>query len=63
MLLEHKAAASAIEEARGQARVRVQLRQVRDWVVDYSEPGAVWIISDWAWYRCVILMPGLHGRL
>ena len=54
MLLEHRAAASAIEEARGQARVRVQLRQVRDWVVDYFEPGAVWIISDWAWYRCVI---------
>ena len=63
VLLEHKASAAGIEEAREQARVRVQLHHVRDWVIDYSEPGAVWIISDWAWYRCVILMPDLHGEL
>ena len=60
VLLEHRAAASAIEEAREQARVRVQIRHVRDWVVDYSEPGAVWVISDWAWYRWANWMPGLH---
>ena len=54
MLLDHRAAASAIEEARELARVRVQIRYIRDWVVDYSEPGAVWVISDWAWYRCAL---------
>ncbi len=57
MLLDHRAAASAIEEARQLARVRVQIRFIRDWVVDYSEPGAVWIISDWAWYRCAAMQP------
>ena len=51
MLLDHRAAASAIEEARETARVRVQIRYVRDWALDYSDPGAVWIITDWAWYR------------
>lgn len=55
VLLDHRAAASAIEEARQLARVRVQIRFIRDWVVDYSEPGAVWIISDWAWYRCAAI--------
>ena len=35
------------------ARVRVQIRYIRDWVLDYSEPGALWIITDWAWYRWV----------
>ena len=54
MLLDHRAAASAIGEARELARVRVQIRYIRDWVVDYSEPGAVWLISDWAWYRCAV---------
>ena len=63
VLLDHKAAALASEEAREQARMRVQLRHVRDWVLDYSEPGAIWVISDWAWYRCVILMPDLHWNL
>ena len=57
VLLDHRAAASAIEEARELARVRVQIRHIRDWVVDYSEPGAVWIVSDWAWYRCAAQGP------
>lgn len=43
--------------------MRVQIRYIRDWVVDYSEPGAVWIVSDWAWYRCAAqgLQPPAQG--
>ena len=52
VLLEHQAAAGSIEEARGVSRVRVRIPAVRDWVVDYSEPGALWIVADAAWYRC-----------
>jgi hypothetical protein len=52
VLLDHKAAATAIEEARGQARIRVRVPVIRDWVIDYSEPGAIWVVSDSAWYRC-----------
>ena len=55
VLLEHRAAAVAVEEARAIARLRVRVPAVRDWVIDYSAPGALWIVSDGAWYRCVPL--------
>lgn len=52
VLLEHRAAAVAVEEARAIARLRVRVPAVRDWVIDFSAPGALWIVSDGAWYRC-----------
>ncbi len=51
VLLEHRAAAVAVEEARAIARLRVRVPAVRDYVVDHSAPGSIWIISDGAWYR------------
>lgn len=51
VLLEHRAAAAAVQEARLTARLRVRVPAVRDWVIDYSSPGALWIVSDGAWYR------------
>ena len=39
VLLEHRAAAASVGEAREGARVRVRVPAVRDWVVDHSEPG------------------------
>jgi hypothetical protein len=52
LLLEHKLASISLSDAKASARVRVKLDAVLDWVVDYSEPASVWIITDAAWYRC-----------
>ena len=57
VLLEHRAASATIGEAREIARARVRIPAVRDWAVDFSEPGAIWIIADAAWYRCAAIRP------
>lgn len=53
LLLEHKLAASSLEEASSAAYARIQIRGIRDWVVDHSSPPAIWLVTDAAWYRCV----------
>ena len=29
----------------------VHLPAVRDWVIDYTDEGAIWLVTDVAWYR------------
>lgn len=36
---------------------RVDNVAVRDWVIDHTEPAAIWIISGAAWYRCIPMTP------
>ena len=36
---------------------RVDIVAVRDWVIDHTEPAAIWIISGTAWYRCIPMTP------
>ncbi len=55
VLLEHRAAGNAIGEAREAARARVRIPAVRDWIIDYTEPGAIWLVADAAWYRCAVI--------
>ncbi|KAK9824314.1 hypothetical protein WJX72_009375 [[Myrmecia] bisecta] len=50
-VLEHKLAAQSIDDARYNARVRVRIHAVRDWLIDYSTPWSIWVVTDFAWYR------------
>jgi len=52
VLLDHRAAAGGGEEAREAPRCRLAVPAVRDWALDYSEPGALWALTEHAWYRC-----------
>jgi hypothetical protein len=52
VLLDHRAAAGGVEEAREAPRCRLAVPAVRDWALDYSEPGALWALTEHAWYRC-----------
>lgn len=51
-VLDHRLCAQqSVYDARSSSRMKVRLHAVRDWVVDYSPHVAVWLITDWAWYR------------
>ena len=55
VLLDHRAAAYGVAEAREAPRCRLRIPAVRDWALDYSEPGALWALTEHAWYRCAAL--------
>ena len=40
-------------------RAGVRLPSVRDWVVDHSQPSALWLVTDVAWYRYALAFPPL----
>ena len=55
-VLDHRLCAQqSVYDARGSSRMKVRLHAVRDWVVDFSPHVAVWLITDWAWYRYSVL--------
>lgn len=56
VLLDHRAAAYGVAEARDAPRCKLRIPAVRDWALDYSEPGALWALTEHAWYRCA---PGM----
>lgn len=54
LLLDHKTAATSADEAVHTCRIQVSLGPVRDWVIDYSNPLIIWVVTDTAWYRCTL---------
>ena len=59
-VLDHRLCSQqSVYDARASSRIKVRIHYIRDWVVDYSQPVTVWLITDWAWYRYVLLMPNL----
>ena len=53
MLLDQSIATASLAEAREAAHARVNISAVQDWVLDYSEPPAIWLVTSHAWYRCL----------
>ncbi len=60
-LLEHRALSPAGGDAWGGggasngSKGRIHLANVRDWVVDHSQPAhAIWLVTSTAWYRSVL---------
>ncbi|KAL0046805.1 hypothetical protein WJX82_010406 [Trebouxia sp. C0006] len=51
-VLDHRLCSQqSVYDARGSSKIKVRIHYIRDWVVDYSTPVTVWLITDWAWYR------------
>ncbi|KAK9832062.1 hypothetical protein WJX81_003439 [Elliptochloris bilobata] len=61
VLLDHRAAAYGVAEAREVPRCRLRIPAVCDWALDYSEPGALWALTEHAWYRLVSPADGYQG--
>ena len=53
MLLDQTIATASLAEAREAAHTRVNISAVQDWVLDYSDPPAIWVVTSHAWYRCL----------
>ena len=55
-VLDHRLCSQqSVYDARVSSRIKVRIHYIRDWVVDYSQPVTVWLITDWAWYRSALL--------
>jgi len=51
-VLDHRLCSQqSVYDARSSSKIKVRIHYIRDWVVDYSPPVTVWLITDWAWYR------------
>ncbi len=51
-VLDHRLCSQqSVYDARSSSKIKVRIHYIRDWVVDYSTPVTVWLITDWAWYR------------
>ncbi|KAL0037828.1 hypothetical protein WJX79_000733 [Trebouxia sp. C0005] len=51
-VLDHRLCSQqSVYDARSSSKIKVRVHYIRDWVVDYSTPVTVWLITDWAWYR------------
>ena len=54
-ILDHRLCSQqSVYDARTTSRIKVRIHYIRDWVVDYAPPVNVWLITDWAWYRCAL---------
>ena len=62
MLLDQAIAAASLAEARDTAHTRVNISAVQDWVLDYSDPPAIWLVTSHAWYRCLHHPPTYRCR-
>ena len=51
MVLDPQVAAGSLTEATRISYARVQIPEIVDWVVEYDSTGAIWLVSQVAWYR------------
>ena len=51
VVLDPHAAANSLTEAARMSYARVQIPDIVDWVVEYDSTGAIWLVSQVAWYR------------
>lgn len=52
LILDHKTAETSLSEARKAAYININIRKIKDWVIDHSQPQSIWIVTNVAWYRC-----------